>query len=145
MADYDPTDEYLLMQQAGLSFSQVLASLGRIAPGMDADLVVIEGNPERDITALARVRYAVRQGSTTGSRPPAEDLLDALTGRCDQSLEFLLTPCRLHNDRSQPGVGQLRAEHRTTHVQATARPCDHWVANPTGPGLSASSSFANTG
>ena len=76
MADYDPTDEYLLMQQAGLSFSQVLASLttgpaarfaraahsGRIAPGMDADLVVLEGNPERDITALARVRYAVRQG-----------------------------------------------------------------------------------
>jgi len=76
MADYDPTDEYLLMQQAGLSFSQVLASLttgpaarfaraahsGRIAPGMDADLVVLEGNPERDITTLARVRYAVRQG-----------------------------------------------------------------------------------
>jgi len=76
MADYDPTDEYLLMQQAGLTFSQVLASLttgpaarfaraahsGRIAAGMDADLVALDGNPERDITALARVRYAVRLG-----------------------------------------------------------------------------------
>ena len=85
MADYDPTDEYLLMQQAGLSFSQVLASLttgpaarfaraahsGRIAPGMDADLVVLEGNPERDITALARVRYAVRQGRVVYDGKPA--------------------------------------------------------------------------
>ena len=85
MADYDPTDEYLLMQQAGLSFSQVLASLttgpavrfaraahsGRIAPGMDADLVVIEGNPERDISALARVRYAVRQGRVVYDGKPA--------------------------------------------------------------------------
>jgi imidazolonepropionase-like amidohydrolase len=85
MADYDPTDEYLLMQQAGLSFSQVLASLtigpaarfaraahsGRIAAGMDADLVVLEGNPERDITALARVRYAVRQGRVVYDGKPA--------------------------------------------------------------------------
>jgi imidazolonepropionase-like amidohydrolase len=76
MADYDPTDEYVLMQQAGLTFSQILASLttgpaarfaraahsGRIAAGMDADLVALDRNPERDITALARVRYAVRLG-----------------------------------------------------------------------------------
>jgi imidazolonepropionase-like amidohydrolase len=29
---------------------------------MEADLVVLEGDPARDIEALARVRYAVRQG-----------------------------------------------------------------------------------
>ena len=85
MTDYDPTDEYLLMQQAGLTFSQVLASLttgpaarfaraahsGRIAAGMDADLVVLDGNPERDITALARVRYAVHQGRVIYDSKPA--------------------------------------------------------------------------
>ena len=28
----------------------------------EADLVVLEGDPARDIAALARVRYTVRQG-----------------------------------------------------------------------------------
>ena len=35
---------------------------GRIAPGMEADLVVLDGDPSRDIRALARVRYTLRQG-----------------------------------------------------------------------------------
>jgi imidazolonepropionase-like amidohydrolase len=76
MTDYDPTDEYVYMQQAGLSYAQILAALttapaerfgatarsGRVAAGLDADLVVIEGEPERDIGALARVRYTLRGG-----------------------------------------------------------------------------------
>jgi imidazolonepropionase-like amidohydrolase len=35
---------------------------GRIAPGMEADLVVLEGDPARDLGALGRVRYTLRQG-----------------------------------------------------------------------------------
>ncbi len=35
---------------------------GRIAPGMEADLVVLDGGPSRDIRALARVRDTLRQG-----------------------------------------------------------------------------------
>jgi imidazolonepropionase-like amidohydrolase len=76
MTDYDPTEEYVLMQQAGLAFSHILAALttapaarfgaanrsGRVAAGMDADLVVLEGDPEPDIRALARVRYTIRGG-----------------------------------------------------------------------------------
>ena len=70
----DPTSEYLLMQQAGMSFRQILASLtttpgerfgkpvGRIRAGLDADLVVLDGDPEKDIRALARVRYTLREG-----------------------------------------------------------------------------------
>ena len=64
------------MVQAGLGFTDILASLttnparrfglegkaGRVAPGMEGDLVVLEGDPARDIGALARVRYTVRQG-----------------------------------------------------------------------------------
>ena len=73
---FDTAEEYQLMQQAGMSFSQTLASLttnpakrfgqsahsGRIAPGMDADLVVFAGDPATDVTALSRVRYTIRAG-----------------------------------------------------------------------------------
>jgi len=76
MSDFYPTDEYVLMKQAGLSFEQILAALttgpaarfgraahsGRVVVGMDAELVVVEGSPKRDIAALARVRYVVREG-----------------------------------------------------------------------------------
>jgi imidazolonepropionase-like amidohydrolase len=74
--DYDPTEEYVLMGEAGMSFRQVLASLttapaerfgapdqtGRIAPGAQADLVVLNGDPSRSLRALAAVRYTLRAG-----------------------------------------------------------------------------------
>src|SRR4030095_13634088 len=76
MTDYDPTDEYVFMQDAGLSYARILASLttapaerfgvaartGRLAPGMIADVVVLDGDPERDVRALTKVRYTVRDG-----------------------------------------------------------------------------------
>jgi len=76
MTDYDPSDEYVYMARAGLTFSQILASLttapasrfgaasrtGRIAPGLDADLVVVDGDPGSDIRALARVRMTLHRG-----------------------------------------------------------------------------------
>lgn len=74
--DYDPTDEYVLMAEAGMTFPQILASLttapaerfgesgrlGRVAVGLEADLVVLEGDPAVDIRALADVRYTLRFG-----------------------------------------------------------------------------------
>lgn len=79
----DPTQEYVLMQRAGLTFSQILASLttapaerfgesgsrGRIAPGMDADLVVLAADPADDIRAFAKVRYTIRRGIVIYSAP----------------------------------------------------------------------------
>ncbi len=76
MTDYDPTDEYVYLRRAGLSYAQMLATLttapaerfgvaarsGRLAAGLDADVAVVEGDPERDIRALARVRYTLRGG-----------------------------------------------------------------------------------
>jgi imidazolonepropionase-like amidohydrolase len=76
MAEYDPADEYLSMQQAGLSYPQILAALttapavrfgaaarsGRLAAGYVADVVVLEGDPAQDIRALARVRTTLRGG-----------------------------------------------------------------------------------
>jgi imidazolonepropionase-like amidohydrolase len=64
-----------LRQRAGLSAAQILATLttapaarfgagrtGRLEVGLDADVTVVEGDPARDIRALARVRYALRGG-----------------------------------------------------------------------------------
>jgi imidazolonepropionase-like amidohydrolase len=78
MTDYDPMEEYLLMQKAGLSFEQILASLtttpaklfdtskrtGAIKAGMDASLVFVEGDPKKDLTALGRIVRVVSKGKT---------------------------------------------------------------------------------
>lgn len=74
--DYDPTEEYTLMADAGMSFPQILASLttapaerfgeskqlGRIASGMEADLVVLKEDPSKEIRALTSVKYTLRSG-----------------------------------------------------------------------------------
>jgi imidazolonepropionase-like amidohydrolase len=74
--DYDPTEEYALMAQAGMTFPQILASLttapaerfgesqqlGRIAPGLQADLVVLHGDPAKNLHALSAVKYTLRSG-----------------------------------------------------------------------------------
>jgi len=78
MDDYDPSDEYALMAEAGMTFRQILASLtttpaqkfgesgrlGRIAAGLAADLVVLNGDPSRDVRAFAAVRYTLRNGKS---------------------------------------------------------------------------------
>ena len=76
MTDYDPTEEYALLGQAGLSFPDVLAALttapakrlarepgvSLVAVGSPGDLVVLDDDPARDMRALARVRYTIRAG-----------------------------------------------------------------------------------
>jgi imidazolonepropionase-like amidohydrolase len=75
MTDYDPTEEYRLMARA-LTPLEILASLttapaerwqeakrrGRVAAGMDADLVVLAADPAADPANLAKVRCTIRQG-----------------------------------------------------------------------------------
>jgi imidazolonepropionase-like amidohydrolase len=75
--DYDPTDEYALMAEAGMTYRQILAALttapaekfgesarlGRVAPGLAADLVVLNGHPSRDVRVFSDVRYTIRDGS----------------------------------------------------------------------------------
>jgi imidazolonepropionase-like amidohydrolase len=73
--EYDPSAEYRAMSEAGMSFRQILASLttapaarfgdagaGRLASGLAADVVVLDGDPARDIGAPPSVRYTLRAG-----------------------------------------------------------------------------------
>jgi len=73
----DLTREFGLLSRAGLTFPQILASLttapanrfglgkaaGRIEKGMDADLVVLDGDPAKDISAFSRVEMTLRKGA----------------------------------------------------------------------------------
>jgi len=76
IADTDTTREFQLMAQAGMDWRAILASLttapaaffgydthkGRIATGMDADLVLLGGDPASDVAAFADVRATLRGG-----------------------------------------------------------------------------------
>jgi imidazolonepropionase-like amidohydrolase len=84
LTDYDPTEEYLLMSRAGLTPMQILASLttapaarfgeaarrGRIAPGMDADLVVLNTDVADNPRAFSDVHATIRKGAVVFSTPP---------------------------------------------------------------------------
>jgi imidazolonepropionase-like amidohydrolase len=81
--DYDTTEEFELMARAGMEFREILASLttapvarlgesrhqGRVAPGLDADLVLLEGDPAKDVRAFAHVKYTLRAGKIIFQRP----------------------------------------------------------------------------
>lgn len=73
---YDTTLEFELMSQAGMNYQQILASLttnparrfrysdrtGRIARGMEADIVVLSADPQQSVTAFSKVRYTIVGG-----------------------------------------------------------------------------------
>jgi len=77
VTDFDTREEFALMSKAGMSFAQILASLttapaakfghaartGRVEPGMDADLVLVGGDPRTDVGAFSDVRLAVLRGT----------------------------------------------------------------------------------
>jgi len=85
LADEDPTTEFVLMGTAGLSWREILASLttapalrfgeqkrrGRVAPGLDADLVVLARDPVEDVRAFAAVRLTIRAGRVIYQAPPS--------------------------------------------------------------------------
>jgi imidazolonepropionase-like amidohydrolase len=76
MTDYDPTEEYRYMAGAGMTFRDILTALttapaarfgrgalsGVLAVGAPADVTALAGDPSHDVTALARVRYAIGGG-----------------------------------------------------------------------------------
>jgi len=85
MTDFDPADEYVRMAHAGLTPMQILAALttapaarwnatarrGRVKPGLDADLVVLDGDPAADVKHFAGVQCTIRGGRELFVRTPA--------------------------------------------------------------------------
>jgi imidazolonepropionase-like amidohydrolase len=79
---YNPQLEYESLNRAGLSSRQILASLttsparrfkedhrrGRLAPGMDADIVVLGTDPQSGWQAFTDVRYTIRGGNVIYQR-----------------------------------------------------------------------------
>jgi imidazolonepropionase-like amidohydrolase len=86
MTDFDPTDEYVLMARAGLTPMQILASLttapaarwsaaerrGRVKPGLDADLVVLDGDPATDVKQFTDIKCTIRGGREVFTRSAAK-------------------------------------------------------------------------
>lgn len=84
MSDYDPTEEYRLMARA-ITPREILASLttapaarwqeaerrGQVKAGMDADLVVLGGDPAADPANFADVRCTIRNGRPIYARTDA--------------------------------------------------------------------------
>jgi imidazolonepropionase-like amidohydrolase len=83
MGDYDPADEYVFMARAGLTPMQILTTLttapaakfkenhrrGRVAVGMEADLVVLGADPAHNVRNFTDVRYTIRQGKVIYPSP----------------------------------------------------------------------------
>ena len=77
----DPVEEYALMAAAGMTFRDILRSLttapgerfgkpvGRIGAGLDADIVVLNGDPAKDVRAFADVKYTLRNGKVIYRAP----------------------------------------------------------------------------
>jgi len=77
MAVHDPTEEYVRMAEAGLTAMQILASLttapaarwkasarrGRVAATLDADLVVLSGDPAKDVHHFTAVTCTIHAGN----------------------------------------------------------------------------------
>jgi imidazolonepropionase-like amidohydrolase len=76
MSDYDIEEELVQMENAGMSFDQILASLtsnpakkfnragetGTVERGKNADLVILNGNPASDIRNFTKVVMTIHNG-----------------------------------------------------------------------------------
>jgi imidazolonepropionase-like amidohydrolase len=74
--EYDPQDEFLMMEKAGMSFDQILASLtlnparmfkpkeliGKIEKGYNADLIILGGDPSENIRNFTAIEYTFHNG-----------------------------------------------------------------------------------
>jgi imidazolonepropionase-like amidohydrolase len=85
MHSYDTSQEFELMAKSGMSVSDILESLttapaarfkdeklGRIEPGYQADLVVLEGDPADDVKNFANVRCVFRAGKLIYASKPSQ-------------------------------------------------------------------------
>ena len=82
MRDFDTTEEFTMMQRAGMTFDDILASLttnpaqrfsdsnGQITLNSPADLVIYQRDPSDDVTAFAEIAYVFRGGELVYEASP---------------------------------------------------------------------------
>jgi imidazolonepropionase-like amidohydrolase len=80
---FDTAEEFTLMSRAGLTWLQILATLttnpaerfgfathsGRIAKGLDADMVVLSADPAHDVAAFSKIAFTIRHGKIIFGKP----------------------------------------------------------------------------
>jgi len=64
-----PVDALKSATSVGARVLHQEASIGAVKPGLYADLIAVEGDPTREITALHRVRYVMKGGKVAATRP----------------------------------------------------------------------------
>ena len=83
MTNYNPRDEWMLLQQAGLSYLEILATMttnpaqffgkgkdyGSVASGYIADLVVLEEDPAKSRAAFSKVFCVFKHGKLIYQKP----------------------------------------------------------------------------
>ena len=65
---------------------------GRLLPGMDADLIVLEGNPLEDVGNIRKIRR-VFQGTRSWNKESLQQFLAAVSKLKEEEIEFI--PCRM--------------------------------------------------
>jgi imidazolonepropionase-like amidohydrolase len=58
----DPMDAVISATSRAAEALRLDDTIGSIAPGMEADLIAVDGDPLRDITALRRVVFVMKSG-----------------------------------------------------------------------------------
>jgi imidazolonepropionase-like amidohydrolase len=61
-AGQNPMEAIVAMTSSAAASMGMENTIGALAPGLEADLVAVEGNPLEEITALTRVRFVMKGG-----------------------------------------------------------------------------------
>lgn len=85
ITEYDPTQEYVLLAEAGLSFRDILRALtteparrfgvaesGSVQEGYSADLVIVDGRPDENIRSLRDVSAVYLRGQLVFEASPGK-------------------------------------------------------------------------
>jgi imidazolonepropionase-like amidohydrolase len=70
-AGQEPLDALLAAQSRAAESLNMQNEIGSIAPGMQADIIALDGDPIREITAVQRVVFVMRGGRVYKNQPPA--------------------------------------------------------------------------